>query len=34
MTPVGVSLDAAVSAVKDMLDSIGNTCPECPPDCG
>jgi hypothetical protein len=32
--PFGVSPDEAVAAVKDVLDSIGDTCPECPPDCG
>jgi hypothetical protein len=32
--PLGVSLDEAVAAVKHVLDSIGDTCPECPPDCG
>jgi hypothetical protein len=30
--PSGVSPDAAAAAVKDVLDSIGDTCPECPPD--
>jgi hypothetical protein len=29
--PPGVSPDEAVAAVKDVLDSIGDTCPECPP---
>jgi hypothetical protein len=28
----GVSPDRAVAAVRDMLGSIGDTCPECPPD--
>jgi hypothetical protein len=32
--PFGVSPDEAVAAVKDVLDSIGDTCPECPTDCG
>ena len=32
--PFGVSPDEAVASVKDVLDSIGDTCPECPPDCG
>jgi hypothetical protein len=27
----GVSPDEAVAAVRDMMDSIGDTCPECPP---
>jgi hypothetical protein len=30
--PSGLSQDAAVEKVKSVLDSIGNTCPECPPD--
>lgn len=30
--PTGVSPDEAADAVRDMLDSIGDTCPECPPD--
>jgi hypothetical protein len=29
--PFGVSPDEAVAAVRDVLDSIGDTCPECPP---
>ena len=29
--PPGVSPEAAATAVKDVLDSIGDTCPECPP---
>ncbi|MEH2506808.1 tellurite resistance protein [Bradyrhizobium sp. AZCC 1578] len=32
--PFSISQDEAAAAVKDMLDSIGDTCPECPPDCG
>jgi hypothetical protein len=32
--PFGVSPDEALAAVKDALDSIGGTCPECLPDCG
>ena len=31
--PFGVSSDEAVAEVKDVLNSIGDTCPECPPDC-
>lgn len=31
-SPGGVSPDAAAAAVRDLLDSIGDTCPECPPD--
>ena len=30
--PPGVSPDEAVAAVRDVLDTIGDTCPECPPD--
>ena len=29
--PRGVRPEAAVAAVNDVLDSIGDTCPECPP---
>jgi hypothetical protein len=29
--PVGLSLDAAVAEVQEVLNSIGDTCPECPP---
>ena len=29
--PSGVSPDEAVAEVCDLLDSIGDTCPECPP---
>ncbi|UPK06274.1 hypothetical protein [Bradyrhizobium sp. 170] len=32
--PFGVSPDEALTAIKDVLDSIGDTCPECLPDCG
>ncbi|WP_230646790.1 hypothetical protein [Bradyrhizobium sp. Leaf401] len=28
--PPGVSPDEAVAEVRDVLDSIGDTCPECP----
>jgi hypothetical protein len=28
--PAGVSTDKAAAEVRDVLDSIGNTCPECP----
>ena len=28
--PPGVSSDAAVAEVREVLDSIGETCPECP----
>ena len=30
--PAGVSTDEATAQVRDLLDSIGDTCPECPPD--
>jgi hypothetical protein len=30
--PPGVSPQAAALAVAELLDSIGDTCPECPPD--
>ena len=28
--PLGVSSKQAVAAVRDVLDTIGDTCPECP----
>jgi hypothetical protein len=30
--PPGLSPDAAVAEIREVLDSIGDTCPECPPD--
>jgi hypothetical protein len=30
--PPGVSQDEAVAAVENALNSIGDTCPECPPN--
>jgi hypothetical protein len=30
--PAGVSSQAASVAIAEVLDSIGDTCPECPPD--
>ncbi|SDG60567.1 hypothetical protein SAMN05216338_1001883 [Bradyrhizobium sp. Rc2d] len=30
--PPGVSPDEAAAEVRDVLDSIGDTCPECRPD--
>jgi hypothetical protein len=30
--PVGVSPDGAAAEVRDILNSIGDTCPECPAD--
>jgi hypothetical protein len=29
--PAGVSPEAAAVAIAEVLDSIGDTCPECPP---
>jgi hypothetical protein len=30
--PAGVSPDVAAAEVRDVLNSIGDACPECPPD--
>lgn len=30
--PAELSPDAAVTEVREVLSSIGDTCPECPPD--
>ena len=30
--PPGLSPDEAAAAVKNVLNSIGDTCPDCPPD--
>jgi hypothetical protein len=30
--PDGVSPDEAVVEVREVLDSVGDTCPECPPE--
>ena len=30
--PLGISPDEAMAAVCEMLGTIGDTCPECPPD--
>jgi hypothetical protein len=30
--PFGVSPEQAVAAVRDVLNAIGDTCPECPPE--
>jgi len=30
--PAGVSPEEAAAEVRDVLNSIGDTCPECPPD--
>jgi hypothetical protein len=32
--PPGVSPQAAAVAIAEVLDSIGDTCPECPPEPG
>jgi hypothetical protein len=32
--PPGVSPQAAAAAIAEVLDSIGDTCPECPPEAG
>ena len=32
--PSGISTDKAVEEIRDVLDSIGDSCPECPPDEG
>jgi hypothetical protein len=32
--PPGVSPQAAAVAIAEVLDSIGDTCPECPPEAG
>jgi hypothetical protein len=31
---LSASLDEATATVEDVLGSIGDTCPECPPDAG
>ncbi|WP_018321679.1 hypothetical protein [Bradyrhizobium sp. WSM2793] len=31
-SPAGVAPDEAVAEIRDVLDSIGYTCPECPPE--
>jgi hypothetical protein len=31
--PEGLSQAEAVAEIEDVLASIGDTCPECPPDC-
>ena len=30
--PLGISSERAVATVRDVLDTIGDTCPECPPE--
>ncbi len=29
--PAGVSPELAIAALQEVLDSVGDTCPECPP---
>jgi hypothetical protein len=31
--PQGLSRARAIAEIEDVLNSIGDTCPECPPDC-
>jgi hypothetical protein len=31
--PPGVVPEEAIAELRDVLDSIGDSCPECPPDC-
>ncbi|MHC2336290.1 hypothetical protein [Bradyrhizobium sp. USDA 4454] len=31
-SPTGLSPEAAVAEIRDVLDSIGDSCPECPSD--
>jgi hypothetical protein len=30
--PAGISAEDAIAEVRDVLNSIGDTCPECPPE--
>jgi hypothetical protein len=30
--PVGLSGREAIAGIEEVLDGIGDTCPECPPD--
>jgi hypothetical protein len=30
--PLGISSERAVATVRDVLDTIGDTCPKCPPE--
>jgi hypothetical protein len=32
-TPDGLAVADAIAEINDVLNSIGDTCPECPPDC-
>ena len=31
--PEGLAVAKAIAEIEDVLASIGDTCPECPPDC-
>ena len=31
--PDGFSVAMAIAEIEDVLNSVGDTCPECPPDC-
>jgi hypothetical protein len=31
--PKGLAVAKAIAEIEDVLNSIGDTCPECPPDC-
>jgi hypothetical protein len=31
--PQELSATEAIAEIEDVLNSIGDTCPECPPDC-
>ena len=31
--PDGLSVAMAIAEIEDVLNSVGDTCPECPPDC-
>ena len=31
--PQGLSRAKAIAEIEDVLNSVGDTCPECPPDC-
>lgn len=32
--PGGLTPGEAIAAIEDVLSSVGDTCPECPRDCG
>jgi len=31
--PKGLAVAKAIAEIEDVLNSVGDTCPECPPDC-